>query len=176
MRPIAACAMVVVVRTRVSQVTPESPGTPRAMVYGLYRALPGDRLSCHRRPRKLPFANLTPASGRQDHTTSPSASSALVFSTITVHRILPRVRDDLEPPLWGTGPDRNTPASTKPSSEISEIQKFSRGRSDGRTPELPVGRNQPAWPAGRRGALSGWRMRRVPARAASRWPGWRRPE
>src|SRR5580693_561148 len=43
MRPIAACAMIVVERTRVSQVTPESPGIPRAMVYGLYRALPGDR-------------------------------------------------------------------------------------------------------------------------------------
>src|SRR5260221_267856 len=42
MRPIAACAMVVVERTRVSQVTPESPGIPRAMVYGLYRALPGE--------------------------------------------------------------------------------------------------------------------------------------
>jgi hypothetical protein len=35
MRPIAACAMSVVERTRVSQVTPESPGMPRAMVYGL---------------------------------------------------------------------------------------------------------------------------------------------
>src|ERR1700680_3357714 len=43
MRPIAACAMVVVERTRVSQVTPESPGIPRAMVYSLYRALPGAR-------------------------------------------------------------------------------------------------------------------------------------
>jgi hypothetical protein len=42
MRPIAACATIVVERTRVSQVTPESPGTPRAMVYGLYRALPGE--------------------------------------------------------------------------------------------------------------------------------------
>ena len=43
MRPIAACAMIVVERTRVSQVTPETPGIPRAMVYGLFRALPGDR-------------------------------------------------------------------------------------------------------------------------------------
>jgi len=41
MRPQAAYAMVVVVRTRVSQVTPESPGIPHAMVYGLLRALPG---------------------------------------------------------------------------------------------------------------------------------------
>jgi hypothetical protein len=35
-------------------------------------------------------ANLTPASRRQDHTTSPSASGALVSSTISVHRIQPR--------------------------------------------------------------------------------------
>ena len=45
MRPIAACAMVVVERTRVSQVTPESPGIPRAMVYGLLRDLPGDNFA-----------------------------------------------------------------------------------------------------------------------------------
>src|ERR1700719_2830039 len=43
MRPIAACAMGSKKRTRVSQVTPESPGIPHAMVYGLYRALPGAR-------------------------------------------------------------------------------------------------------------------------------------
>jgi hypothetical protein len=42
---------------------------------------------------------LTPASGRQDHTSSPSASNALVESIIRVHRIPPRVRDDREPPL-----------------------------------------------------------------------------
>ena len=35
--------MVEVEGTRVSQVTPESPGIPHAMVYGLLRALPGDR-------------------------------------------------------------------------------------------------------------------------------------
>jgi hypothetical protein len=103
MRPIAACAMVVIERTRVSQVTPESPGIPRAMVYGLLRALPGDRLSCHRRPRKLVFANLTPAPRRQNHTTSPSASRAIRQRRIRVHRVLSRVRDDLEPPLCGTG-------------------------------------------------------------------------
>ena len=34
--------MSVVERTRVSQVTPESPGIPHAMVYGLLRDLPGD--------------------------------------------------------------------------------------------------------------------------------------
>jgi hypothetical protein len=44
-------------------------------------------------------ANLTPASRRQDHTISPSASVPLVRSTSSVHRIPPRVRDDREPPL-----------------------------------------------------------------------------
>ena len=45
------------------------------------------------------IANLTPASGCQDHTTSPSASSALVFCAISVHRSSPHVRDDRETPL-----------------------------------------------------------------------------
>src|SRR5258708_32327240 len=43
--------------------------------------------------------NLTPASGRQNHTTSPSASAALVSRSLRVHRIPPRVRDDRDPPL-----------------------------------------------------------------------------
>jgi hypothetical protein len=55
-------------------------------------------LVCHHRLR-IQFANLTPASGRQDHTTSPSASGALVRSAIRVHRIPPRVRDDRDTPL-----------------------------------------------------------------------------
>src|SRR5882724_11704664 len=75
--PAAARAMVVVERTRVSQVTPESPGIPRAMVYGLFRALPGDRAFLPPSPAGL-TANLTPASGCQDHTTSPSALASPV--------------------------------------------------------------------------------------------------
>jgi hypothetical protein len=42
---------------------------------------------------------LTPASGRQDHTASPSATAAFVIRRHRVHRIPPRVRDDREPPL-----------------------------------------------------------------------------
>jgi hypothetical protein len=72
--PAAACAMIVVERTRVSQVTPESPGIPRAMVLTASFVLsPATGLSCHRNLRDL-TAGLTPASGCQDHTTSPSAS------------------------------------------------------------------------------------------------------
>ena len=53
------------------QVTPESPGIPHAMVYGLYRALPGARALWPPSPlRSLLLKNLTPASRCQDHTTS----------------------------------------------------------------------------------------------------------
>src|SRR6202795_4135340 len=104
MRPIAACAMSVVERTRVSQVTPGTSGIPRAMVYGLCRTLPGDRAFLSPSPlRSLLLKNLTPASRRQDHTILPSASRAVRQERICVHRILSRVLDDLEPPLCGTG-------------------------------------------------------------------------
>jgi hypothetical protein len=41
---------------------------------------------------------LTPASGRQDHTPSPSASVPFVIGT-SASTASPRVRDDREPPL-----------------------------------------------------------------------------
>jgi hypothetical protein len=40
--------------------------------------------------RSLASANLAPAPGRQDHTTSPSASRTLVFRALRVHRISPQ--------------------------------------------------------------------------------------
>src|SRR5664279_4911863 len=79
MRPIAACAEVVVERTRVSQVTPEiTRHSPRNGFNCFLRALPGDRAFLPPSPA-LPSANLTPASGCQDHTTSPSASVPFVI-------------------------------------------------------------------------------------------------
>ena len=42
--------------------------------------------------------DLTPASGCQDHTSSPSASSTLVRSTIRVHRIPSRAGDVAQRP------------------------------------------------------------------------------
>jgi hypothetical protein len=47
---------------------------------------PGTGLFCPRRSRDKP-ATLTPASGRQDHTPLPSASSAFVSHAISVHHI-----------------------------------------------------------------------------------------
>jgi hypothetical protein len=57
------------------------------MVLTAYFALsPVTGLVCHRRPQ-IESANLTPASGRQDHTTSPSARNVIRLLTRRVHRI-----------------------------------------------------------------------------------------
>jgi hypothetical protein len=78
---------VLVERTRVTTSTPESPGIPaRNGFNGLCRALPGDRALLPPSSRGLRFCHcpvgpikppqdLTPASGRQDHTILPSAIS-----------------------------------------------------------------------------------------------------
>src|ERR1700688_3290287 len=81
MRPIAACANVVVERTRVSQVTPGiTQHSPRNGFNGFLRALPGDRAFLPPSPlRSLLLKNLMPASGHQDHTPLPSASAPFVI-------------------------------------------------------------------------------------------------
>ncbi len=85
----------------VTTVAPGSPGIPaRNGFNGFLRALPGDRAFLSPSPAEASSADLTPASRRQDHTTSPSARSALlVCSAARVHRIPSRVRDDRETPL-----------------------------------------------------------------------------
>jgi hypothetical protein len=65
----------------------EHSGIPCAMVYGLLRDLPGDRALLPPSPRNAKHCReLTPASRRQDHTTSPSATHALVSRACRVHR------------------------------------------------------------------------------------------
>ena len=63
------------------QVQRKHSGLPRAMALRLIRVRPGDRLSCHHHLQRLSLPHdLTPASGRQDHTTSPYASASLVHA------------------------------------------------------------------------------------------------
>ena len=67
---------------------PEKPGIPaRNGFNGFLRALPGDRACLSPSSAELYSANLTPASRRQDHTTSPSASARFVKRAARVHRI-----------------------------------------------------------------------------------------
>src|SRR5437762_165605 len=76
-----------------------TPAFPAQWLYGLLRALPGERLFCLRRPREASLLkDLTPAPRRPNHTTSPYASGAYVYRALNVHRISPRVRDDGQRP------------------------------------------------------------------------------
>jgi hypothetical protein len=91
---------VAIERTRVSQVTPESPGIPHAMVTtacspasGLFLAV-ADRVSS---------TDLTPASGCQDHTPCRPPQALSSKSTIRVHRSPPRAVDVAQRPSGGTG-------------------------------------------------------------------------
>src|SRR5450631_3369156 len=95
---------VLVERTRVTTSTPESPGIPaRNGFNGLCRALPGDRALLPPSPRGLRFCHcpvgpikppqdLTPASGRQDHTILPYATTSLVRVLSIAHRPKPALR------------------------------------------------------------------------------------
>src|SRR6266581_8718782 len=130
--PVAPAASCALGSGRTHTSNNEYPGITRRSrtqwFYGLFRALPGDRallppspcglkvLSSPVEPNEPP-QDLTPASRRQDHTTSPSASSAVVLHAANrsrrairpalashaqhccVHRTPPRVRDDRDTPL-----------------------------------------------------------------------------
>ena len=65
-------------RTRAYRFSGNTPAFPAQWVDGLLRALPGERLFCHRRLHRAYHRNLMPAPRRQDHTTSPYASCAYV--------------------------------------------------------------------------------------------------
>ena len=68
------------------------PAFPAQWLYGLLRALPGERLFCLRRPREASLLlGLAPAPRRPNHTTSPYAQAAHVSRSSRVHRISPRV-------------------------------------------------------------------------------------
>ena len=82
-----------------------TPGIPaRNGFNGFLRALPGDRARLSPSlVRSLLLTNLTPASRRQDHTTSPSANSALVRSTFASTASRPASVTIASRPSSGTG-------------------------------------------------------------------------
>jgi hypothetical protein len=99
--PAVSCAMMCSKKAHTSiQVQRKHSGLPCAMALRLTPCSP-------RRSAFLPpsptncSANLTPASRRQDHTASPSASVPLVWRHPRVHRDPPHVRDVANAPLSG---------------------------------------------------------------------------
>jgi hypothetical protein len=99
--PAVSCAKLCEETHTSIQVQRKHSGLPRAMVLRLISRSPWRPgfLATIIPEKRLLLTNLTPASGRRDHTTSPSASATLVSRSLRVHRIPPHVRDDREPPL-----------------------------------------------------------------------------
>ena len=86
--------------TRAYRYSGSIPAFPAQWLYGLLRALPGERLFCLRYPKEASLLqNVMPAPRHQNHTTSPYASGVYVYRAISVHRISPHVRDVREAPL-----------------------------------------------------------------------------
>jgi hypothetical protein len=134
-------------RAVVTTVTPEiTRHSPRNGFNKLLRALPGDRACLSPSPADN-SANLTPASRRQDHTTSPSASQHVRQCATRVHRIPPRVCDDRETPLQRSGTAKgilliwvrwqaiflksriniwNIPADAQNDAEVGDLRMFCR--------------------------------------------------
>ena len=76
-----------------------TPAFPAQWLYGLLRALPGERLFCLRYPKEASLLlDVMPAPRHQNHTTSPYARAAHVSRSSRVHRISPHVRDDGQRP------------------------------------------------------------------------------
>src|SRR6266702_3056108 len=103
-----------------------NPAFPAQWFYGLLRALPGDQALLPPSPALL-LADLTPTLGRQNDTTSPSASAPFVTCAARVHRIPPRVDDVAQRPSLGTGPNRYSADFTLASSKKfgkSEITQY----------------------------------------------------
>ena len=83
---------------------PGTPGIPCAMVYGLLRALPGDRAFLSPSLAEIGFRQLDAsvgASGPHDFAVRKSAPSSLAPPASTASR--PNVRDDGQRPSPGTG-------------------------------------------------------------------------
>src|SRR6266403_1622819 len=106
----------------VTTVTPERPGIPRAMVLRLTSRSPRRSGLLSPSSARL-LADLTPASGRQNHTTSPSASAPFVTRAARVHRIPPRVRDVRTPLCLGRDGRGYIADLGVLASKISEFQK-----------------------------------------------------
>src|SRR3954469_1441766 len=79
-------------RTRAYRYTGNHPAFPAQWFYGLLRALPGDQACLTPSPALL-IADLTPASGRQNDTTWPSAAAPFVKGTTTSTASRPAFRD-----------------------------------------------------------------------------------
>ena len=93
------CKLHIRKRTRAYRFSGGNPAFPARWCYGLLRALPGDRLSCHRHPQELLPRTWRQHRGARTTRLHRPRKATIVSRDIRVHRIPPHVRDDREPPL-----------------------------------------------------------------------------
>src|SRR5712672_1932869 len=86
-------------RTRAYRFSGGNPAFPAQWFYGVLRALPGDQ-ACLTPSSALLIADLTPASGRQNHTTSPYASAPFVKGAAASTASRPALMTLRNAPLW----------------------------------------------------------------------------
>ena len=97
--PAVSCAICALkTRTRAYRFSGNTPAFPAQWLYGLLRALPGERLFCHRYrvDTSTQLDASTAASGPHDFAVRIMRVRLCAFR---VHRIPPHVRDDHDPPL-----------------------------------------------------------------------------
>src|SRR5260370_42680978 len=94
-----ACKVHKGMRTRAYRFSGEHPAFPAQWFYDLLRALLGEPGSFATITSRINSAKLGASVGRQNHTTSPSASATFVFMTSASTASHRNVRDDRDPPL-----------------------------------------------------------------------------
>ena len=117
------------------QVQRRHPTFPAQWLYGLLRALPGERLFCLRRPWEACFLTcLTPAPRRQDHTTSPYDLRAYVNARSPSTATRTTFVTTADVPLAG-------PGCANFSADLPDAARgfFSHGGIDRKPGDLPVG-------------------------------------
>ena len=101
----------------------EASDIPCAMALRLISCSPrSGRARCHRRRADLASANLTPASGRQDHTTSPYASAPFVKGTSASTASHPALVTIAKRPSYRDGTNRYIADLGLSSSKIRKIR------------------------------------------------------
>src|SRR5207249_6261871 len=120
--------------------TGNHPALPAQWFYGFLRALPGDQ-ACLTPSSTLLIADLTPASRRQNHTTSPSAPARFVKRTARVHRIPPRVDDVAQRPSEGRDRIAIVLILPRRQGKILKFRNYLRGASKGLKKQGVAARN-----------------------------------
>jgi hypothetical protein len=124
MRPTVSCAGWSRRRTRAYRSHRLHPAFPTQWFTAYFVLSPANRAFLPPSPAEMTSANLTPASGCQDHTTSPSASAPFVKGASTSTASRPASVTIAKRPFGGAGRGAYRPDLGRGASTIFEIRKI----------------------------------------------------